>query len=75
MRNEAPNPADMNLAGMEPYRRTVDDVPAALGTDRRSGLSLSQAQERLERYGRNELTAEAPVPEWQKFLAQFTTRS
>jgi hypothetical protein len=34
MRNEASNPADMNLAGMEPYRRTVDDVLAALGTDR-----------------------------------------
>ena len=45
---------------------------AALGTDRRSGLSRSQAQERLERYGRNELTAEAPVPAWRKFLAQFT---
>jgi P-type Ca2+ transporter type 2C len=72
MRNETPNSADMNPADMEPCRQTVDDVLAALGTDRRSGLSQSQAQERLERYGRNELTAEAPVPEWRKFLAQFT---
>ena len=67
MPNETPNPADI-----EPYRQTVDDVLAAFGTDRRSGLSRSQAQERLVRYGRNELTAEAPVPEWRKFLAQFT---
>jgi magnesium-transporting ATPase (P-type) len=26
---------------------------------------------RLERYGKNELTAEKPVPAWRKFLAQF----
>ena len=42
---------------MEPYRQTVDEVLAALETDARSGLSQRQAQERLERYGRNELAA------------------
>jgi Ca2+-transporting ATPase len=26
---------------------------------------------RLEKYGRNELTAETPVPPWRKFLEQF----
>ncbi len=59
-------------AGIEPHRQTVDEVLAALGTDARSGLSQAEARERLERYGRNELAAEKPVPAWRKFLAQFT---
>jgi P-type Ca2+ transporter type 2C len=57
---------------MEPYRQTVDDILAALETAARSGLSQRQARERLERYGRNELASEKPVPAWRKFLAQFT---
>ena len=55
-----------------PYLAPVDDVLAALDTDARSGLGERQAQERLERCGRNELTAEKPVPAWRKLLAQFT---
>jgi P-type Ca2+ transporter type 2C len=55
-----------------PYLAPVDDVLAGLDTDARSGLSERQARERLERYGRNELTAEKPVPAWRKLLAQFT---
>ena len=58
--------------GMEPHRQTADDVLAALGTDARSGLTQEQAQERLRRYGRNELVAEAAIPAWRKFLSQFT---
>ncbi|WP_406697353.1 cation-translocating P-type ATPase [Singulisphaera sp. Ch08] len=50
----------------------VDTILAALGTDPRRGLGESEAQSRLEHYGRNELTAEPPVPGWRKFLAQFT---
>jgi P-type Ca2+ transporter type 2C len=57
---------------MEPYRQSVEDVLAALESDPRSGLSEREARARLERYGRNELTAEKPVPAWRKFLAQFT---
>ena len=57
--------------GKAPYRQDVDEVLAALETDGRSGLSQDAAQARLGRYGRNELTAKAPVPEWRKFLAQF----
>jgi Ca2+-transporting ATPase len=53
------------------YRRPVDDVVAALATDARRGLSQAEASARLARHGRNELTAEKPVPEWKKFLAQF----
>ena len=56
----------------EPHRKSVDEVLAGLQTDARSGLSQAEARLRLERSGRNELTAEAPVPAWRKFLAQFT---
>ena len=55
-----------------PYLLPVDDVLAALGTDARSGLPQSEAQDRLGRYGRNELSAEKPLPAWRKFLHQFT---
>ncbi|MGH9905989.1 MAG: cation-translocating P-type ATPase [Pyrinomonadaceae bacterium] len=54
-----------------PYQQGVDEVLAALGTDPRRGLSEAEARARPEHYGRNELTAEKPVPAWRKFLAQF----
>jgi P-type Ca2+ transporter type 2C len=54
-----------------PYRQTAAEVAAALGTDPRLGLSEEEARALLARYGRNELAAEAPVPAWRRFLAQF----
>ncbi len=54
------------------FTGTVDDVLARLETDRKSGLTHQQATDRLGLYGRNELTAEAPVPAWRTFLAQFS---
>jgi len=54
-----------------PYQREVDAVVSALGADARRGLSEAEARTRLVRFGRNELTAEEPVPGWKKFLAQF----
>ena len=56
---------------MPPYQQPVDEVLATLETDAQRGLGEAEAQSRLERYGRNELTAKAPVPAWRKFLAQF----
>jgi Ca2+-transporting ATPase len=52
------------------YLRPVDAVLTALDTSAR-GLSEGVARTRLERFGRNELTAEKPVPAWRKFVAQF----
>lgn len=66
------NRADVQQSQSLPYRRSATEVMAALGTNAQSGLSDEQARQRLERYGKNELAAEAPVPEWRKFLAQFT---
>ena len=55
-----------------PYQQTAGAVVGELATDEQRGLSSTEAQARLQRYGRNELTAEMPVPGWRKFLAQFT---
>ena len=55
----------------EMYQQNIDAVLLAFGTDARSGLSEKEAQARLERHGKNELTAEKPVPAWRKFLTQF----
>ena len=59
------------LKHTEPYRQLITETLAALGTDAQLGLSETEARARLKRYGRNELTAEEPVPAWRKFLAQF----
>jgi len=56
---------------MNAYQQSVDEALAALGTDGRLGLSAGEAGARLDKYGRNELTAEKPIPQWRKFLAQF----
>ena len=55
----------------EAYLQDADAVLAALGSDRQRGLSDPEAKSRLERYGRNELAAERPVPAWRRFLLQF----
>jgi Ca2+-transporting ATPase len=53
------------------YQQPADAVIAALGSDAERGLSAEEARRRLEQYGPNELQAEATVPGWRKFLAQF----
>ena len=55
----------------EAYQQSVDEALAALSTDPRRGLTEAEARKRLELHGKNELTAEKPVPAWKKFLAQF----
>ena len=60
------------LGGTEPHQQSVDQVLVALDTNACLGLSDREAQKRLEQYGRNELTAEKPTPEWKKFLSEFT---
>src|SRR5262245_7647972 len=57
---------------MEPYRQTAEAVLARLEADARCGLSRNEAERRLARYGRNELTEEKPIPGWRKLVAQFT---
>ncbi len=54
-----------------PSRRSVEQVVASLRTDVKVGLSGEEAPLRLQRHGRNELTASKPVPAWRRFVAQF----
>ncbi len=66
-----PSAATEALTSSVAYRRRGEDVIAELGTDVRLGLPDAEARSRLERYGRNELAAEEPVPAWRRFAAQF----
>jgi P-type Ca2+ transporter type 2C len=54
-----------------PYREPIAAVVAELESDSQRGLSIREASARLERYGRNEIEREKPVPAWRRFLAQF----
>lgn len=63
--------ATMRQNQINAYQQAVDEVLIAFATDARNGLSKEEVQARLERYGKNELMAEKPVPAWRKFLAQF----
>ena len=65
------SPAPATDAMVNAYNQDAGDVVAALGSDARRGLTQAEARSRLERYGRNELTARAPVPAWRRFVAQF----
>jgi Ca2+-transporting ATPase len=53
------------------YQQPTEAVVAALDSDAERGLTAVEARRRLEQYGPNELQAEAPIPAWRKFLAQF----
>ena len=53
------------------YQQPADAVVGSLRTDAQRGLSATEARTRLEKFGRNELTAEKPVPAWKKFIVQF----
>ena len=67
MVSAGPDTPDSNTA----YHWNAEDAIAALGTSAQGGLSDNEARARLVRYGRNELTAETPIPRWRRFLAQF----
>jgi magnesium-transporting ATPase (P-type) len=58
-------------ATREPWRRTVAEVAADLGTDLTTGLSPDQAAAALIRFGPNRLDPGVAVPPWRKMLAQF----
>ena len=61
----------MATGPLTPYQQPADAVLAALGSDARRGLAQDEARRRLERYGKNELAAQKPVPGWRRLLGQF----
>src|SRR5690606_35810963 len=55
-----------------PYRASVDEVLAALGSNPETGLTASEARQRLARYGPNRIQEARTKPAWRRFLEQFT---
>ena len=54
----------------EHYRMTIQETLDSLGTSEK-GLSKSESEKRLKKYGENTLKAEIKMPLWLVFLSQF----
>jgi Ca2+-transporting ATPase len=63
--------ASVQPSELPAYQQPFSQVLTALGADARRGLTDGEARVRLGEHGKNELTADTPVPSWRKFLAQF----
>jgi magnesium-transporting ATPase (P-type) len=53
------------------WQHDAAEVVAELDTHPTAGLTAAEAARRLQRYGRNELEAEKPLPAWRRFLDQL----
>ena len=53
------------------HHLSVKEIVQSLGTDSETGLSTQDAQERRDRFGANELTAQEHESAWVRFLQQF----
>ncbi len=56
---------------MDWYRITVQETLQSLGTNAETGLTSTEVQERLDRYGRNELIERGKKSAWWILLEQF----
>jgi Ca2+-transporting ATPase len=54
-----------------PYSREAADVAASLRSDPDTGLTAAEAEDRISRFGRNEIPREQPPSVWQVALAQL----
>eukprot|EP00993_Chasmostoma_nieuportense_P007708 NODE_96_length_3230_cov_94.267161_g89_i0.p1 GENE.NODE_96_length_3230_cov_94.267161_g89_i0~~NODE_96_length_3230_cov_94.267161_g89_i0.p1 ORF type:complete len:1019 (-),score=234.18 NODE_96_length_3230_cov_94.267161_g89_i0:99-3155(-) len=55
----------------DPWAQTAEECFKHYGVKEKTGLSSSQVQEALARFGHNELQKEEPTPLWQLVLDQF----
>lgn len=53
------------------FSKDILTVEKELNTDKRNGLSQTEAEKRLAQYGPNTLGEEKKTPLWKRFLAQF----
>jgi len=67
----APNTSDAPATGW--YALTPEEVAKRLDVDPAQGLSAGRATELLQKNGPNALPAEATVPGWKQFLAQYSS--
>ena len=54
-----------------PFSIKTESVIETLETDVKAGLTKSEADKRLLKYGPNSLGEEKKVPLWKRFLQQF----
>ena len=60
-----------DASGTAWYALTPEDVVKRLDVDPAQGLSAAKAAELLQKNGPNALPAEATMPGWKQFLAQY----
>jgi len=53
------------------HQQTTQAAVEGLTSDAERGLSSSEARERLQQYGPNELQPQAATPWWRRLLEQF----
>ena len=63
--------ADQSRVQEKWYALTEVEVAQKLGVDLAKGLSATEAQKRVQQYGRNALAAKKKEPGWQAFLRQY----
>ena len=70
---EAKSAARENLARIPtaPYREATDVVLSALASDPAKGLTQTEARQRLDSYGPNQLKSAPETPWWMRLLEQF----
>jgi Ca2+-transporting ATPase len=68
--NRATAPA-VTAVTASPHKVPAEAVIAALATDASRGLSPSEAQDRLQQYGPNQLKSAPETPWWKRLLEQF----
>lgn len=56
-----------------PFRRSADEIAAQLDVDIHTGLSDSEAQRRIKKYGANKLRQRKKVSLWKILFAQFNS--
>ena len=63
--------ADPSSDQLEAYGLTAEDAAQQLGVETAKGLSATEAQQRLQQYGPNQLDEKKKEPGWQAFLRQY----
>ncbi|MFW9988210.1 MAG: cation-translocating P-type ATPase [Candidatus Odinarchaeota archaeon] len=61
----------MNLEDIQAHSLKYEEVAIKMNTSIDTGLSESEAQNRIEKYGKNELIKEKGKTAWQIFIGQF----
>ena len=65
------SPQAVKTGHSSPWSTDLSVIVREMKTDTDCGLTSSEARDRLQQFGPNQLLAKPPVPAWKKILAQF----